>query len=207
MVRDPESPAARAYRSVRASIRHARQDTPIRSVLIAEPGVGDQTGHPAANIALSFALNQDQTVLIDTNTAEPIQHHLFHTPPGPGLAEWLAGVNPQEASPAAATGIDGLALIPAGEASALGGRSGADLLNAERCSSLIQSLGHTARFIVFHAPALPFSSEALTVAAEVDAVVLVVRSGVTKRTDAQRAREALDRVGANVLGAILTDAS
>ena len=205
VTRIPESPTAKAYRSVRASIRHARTESPIRTVLIAEAGAGDQRGEAAANIAASFALNGEPTVLVDADSERPVQNGLLNTRLSPGLVEWLLAGSSIERPEPVETAVDNLSVLPAGSTTALGTRSGADLLSADGCAELIDTLSGKYRFVLFHAPELPGSSEALTVAAQVDAVLLVVRSGVTKRTDAQRGREALERVGANILGAVLTD--
>jgi Mrp family chromosome partitioning ATPase len=206
VVRTPESPAAGAYRSVRATIRNAQADSPIRSLLIAESGVGDQSGVAGANIAASFAMNGDRTVIIDADCYSPNLHQLVGTSPSPGLLDWLGSRGSDQRPTPLETPIEGLRLLPAGSMQALRGRSPADMLTTDGCRELITSLEADARFVVFHAPQLPVSSEALTIASLADAVLLVIRSGVTKRTDAQRAREALSRVGAKVLGAILTDA-
>ena len=43
-------------------------------------------------------------------------------------------------------------------------------------------------------------------AAAVDGVLLIVRAGKTRRPAAQGVKEQLERVGANILGVVLTDA-
>ena len=207
VLRDQDSDAAQAYRSVRETLRHARDEEPIRSILLADTGSRDQTGEAAANIAASFALNGDPTVLLDLDAGQPALSGIFMTPGNPGLIDWLAGADEDGvvAPEGFSSGIDGLSIIPPGLRSATSNRAAlADLLTDRRCQRLISALGATAGRIIFHASVSPVSSQALTVAAEVDAVVLIVRSGATKRTDAQRAKESLQRVGANLLGVVLT---
>jgi Mrp family chromosome partitioning ATPase len=201
----PNSPSAQAYRTVRESLRHARSEKPIRSVLLADAGSRDQAGEAVANLAASFALNGDMTVLVDADSYNPVQHRLLNTSQSPGLVEWLSARDDNDRPGPLPTGIDCLSLLPAGSQLTDSQRSTADMLTPEACEKLVSDLTRTARFVLFHAPPLPASSEALAIAAHVDAVMLVVRSGTTKRTDAQRAKEALERVGANILGAVLTD--
>jgi capsular exopolysaccharide synthesis family protein len=205
VIRAPGSPAAQAYRAVRESLRYAKTEQPVRSVLLADAGSRDQAGETAANLAASFALSGEMTVLVDADATNPVQHRLLNTPQNPGLFEWLTTergcgrLTPRE------TAIDCLSVVPAGSPSGEQDRSMADLLTTAACTELIEQLSRTARYVLFHAPSLPASSEALAIAPQVDAVLLLVRSGTTKRTDAQRAKESLERVGANILGVVLTD--
>lgn len=208
VVREPDSVGAQAYRSIRETLRHAKVDVPIRSALLADVGSRDQAGEAAANIAASFALNGDSTVLVDLDAADPVLANLLHVSQSPGLIEWLStgADQPDAALAPIATEIPDLGLIPVGTR-VRGGPAAplADLMTDSACARLIKQLGESAHLVIFHASVAPISSQALTVAAEVDAVVLIIRSGTTKRTDAQRAKESLERIGANLLGVVLTD--
>jgi Mrp family chromosome partitioning ATPase len=59
--------------------------------------------------------------------------------------------------------------------------------------------------IVDTPPVLPFA-DALVLAAQADAVVLVVRSGVTRAKALMRSQEVLERAGANILGFVMNAA-
>ncbi len=205
VLREPDSEPAQAYRSVRETLRHAGDDSRIRSVLLADAGSREDTGVAAANIAASFALNGEPTVLVDLDAANPALPGLFNAAARPGLIDWLPGADQADAGApeTVPTGIESLTLLPAGVRSDASTRAAlADLLTARRCRSLITALDNDG-LVIFHGTVAPVSSQALTVAAGVDAVVLLVHSGVTKRTDAQRAKDALQRVGANLLGVVL----
>lgn len=205
VVSAPDSRAAQAYRAVRESIRHARADQPIRSVLLANPGTRTEAGVAVANLGASFALNGDATVIVDTDVANPVLHEVLNTSLSPGLIEWLSSRSSGQGPEPVETSVEALSLLPAGTRSGGTQRSMSDLLTGDACERLAGDLGTTARYVLFHAPPLSDSSEALTIGASVDAVLLVIRSGTTKRTDAQRAKESLERVGARILGVVLTD--
>lgn len=208
VVRLPDSDGAQAYRSVRETLRHTRSESPIRSILLADAGSDDQAGEAAANIGASFALNGDPTVLVDLDSTNPVLHLLLNTPASPGLIDWLSLTtgDEREAPEPFDTAIDRLTVLPPGAQSDSSTRAPvADLLTDAACQQLFETLGGNARYVICHASVSPISSQALTVAAHVDAVVILVRSGTTKRTDAQRAKESLERVGANLLGVVLTD--
>ena len=63
-----------------------------------------------------------------------------------------------------------------------------------------------ASFVLYDAPPILAATDALLLGSLLDGVVLSLRSGVTRRDDALRAREALERVHARILGTVLTNA-
>lgn len=208
MLSDPSSRAAEAYRSLRASVKFADVHPPVRSVLLADTGSGDQHYALAANLAAAIALAGDSVTLIDSNLRAPKLHEYLDSRREPGLADWLSACDSDAAAPLVRTSIDGLQFLPAGSPVNLSkaGSTPADLLGGELFKSLLDRLHSESEFLVFDAPPLSEVGDGLAVAARVDAVLLLVRSGRTKRAAAQRAKESLDRIGARVLGAVLTDA-
>lgn len=203
----PTSPAAEAYRSLRSTVKFANVDPPVRTLLIADAGTDGQHSTVAANLAAALALGGDSVVLVDAGLRKPTLHGFFGLANGDGLAEWLAAGDPGQPLPLVTTGIAGLRLLPAGHtpAAVAGGAAAADLLTGDRSAHLLALLRDEADFVVIDAPPLADYGDALAIAARADATLLLVRSGKTKRVAAQRAKDALDRVGARILGAVLTD--
>ena len=63
-----------------------------------------------------------------------------------------------------------------------------------------------AHYVLFDAPPVLAATDAAVLGAKLDGVVLVVRVGITRRDQAARARQALERVHVRVLGAVMTNA-
>jgi non-specific protein-tyrosine kinase len=207
VVRDPNSPSAEAYRSLRASVKFAGLVPPVHSILIADAGTEGQHSLASGNLAAALALGGDRVVLVDANLRAPALHQLFGRANGDGVGEWLAAGDPDAPLPLVPTGVPGLQLVCAGHAPMTGGPSSAsDLLSDDRCAILLDRLRGAADYVVIDAAPLSEVADALALAPRVDGVLLLIRSGRTKRVRAQRAKESLDRVGARVLGAVLTDA-
>lgn len=207
VVNKPTSAVAEAYRSLRASIKFAGLLPPVRSILIGDAGTDGQHSAAAANLAAALAVGGDSVILVDANLRNPRLQQYFGLPNSDGLGEWLSSPSPEAAFPFQETGVPGLHLLSAGHVSGLiAGVSAADLLNDDRCSYLLERLRESAEFVILDAAPLTEAADALSLAARVDGVLLLIRSGRTKRVRAQRAKESLDRVGARLLGAVLTDA-
>lgn len=206
VVTAPTAPVAEAYRTLRSSVKFADVTPPIHSLAIADSGTGGQHAVVAANLAAAFALGGDTVALIDAVLREPRLHQLLGVSNEQGLSEWLARGDVGQPLPLVETALPGLRLLPAGHAPAEAlGASPIDLLGSDACAALLTRLRDEVAYVVIDTSPLPEYGDALALAPRVDGVLLLVRSGHTKRAAAQRAKEALDRVGARVLGAVLTD--
>src|SRR6185436_6691536 len=99
---------------------------------------------------------------------------------------------------------DGFTLLPAG--SGLGAKPGV-LLTAERLRPLLDTLKGQAELVIFDSAPVLAVADNLVLASLVDGVVLIARAGKTQRRDLLRAKEALERAGATLLGAVLNEVS
>lgn len=197
----PDSPQAEAYRALRASIKFAGGAHPARSILLADAGAGDERATIAANVATALAAAGDATLLIDADLRRPAQHRIFGVDNDEGVSTYLRGQG-DALLPLTPTAVPSLALLPAGPPPP----DPAELLASDRLRRLLAQAREAAEFIIVDAPPITAVADALAVAAAVDGVLLIVRSGRTRRAAAQRAKEQLVRVGANLLGVVLADA-
>ena len=71
--------------------------------------------------------------------------------------------------------------------------------------AVMERLLGQADLLLFDAPPVMAATDAIVLATKVDGVLLVASAGTTKREHAQRALERLNKVNAQVLGAVLTN--
>lgn len=200
VLNQPDSPAAEAFRALRANVKFAAPERPARSILLADAALDPARPTIAANLAVALATAGDDTLLIDADLRRPSQHAIFGLPNDAGVATFLRGGD--GALPILPTAVPGLALLPAGPAPP----DPADLLASDRFRILLALAREVAEYVIVDAPPVTAVADALAVAAAVDGVLLIVHAGRTRRAAAQRAREQLLRVGANLLGVVLADA-
>lgn len=199
----PDSPAAEAYRTLRTNIKFATSDgsdQPARCILLADTGVGADRPTIAANLAVALAQAGAATLLIDADLRHPGQHTLFGAANEAGASTFLRGQD--STLPLLATAVPNLSLLPAGPPPP----NPAELLAADRFRLLVALAREAAAYTIIDAAPVTAVADALAIAAAADGVLLIVRAGRTRRPAAQRAKEQLLRVGANLLGVILTDA-
>ena len=80
-----------------------------------------------------------------------------------------------------------------------------DLLASPAMADLLARLRDEADVVLFDAPPVTLATDAIELATQVDGVLLTVAAGQTKRDDAQRAKEVLEKVGARVVGVALVN--
>jgi capsular exopolysaccharide synthesis family protein len=200
MLSQPTSPMAEAFRALRANLKFAGGDNPPRAILLADTGTGEGRALVAANLAVAIAQAGDPTLLIDADLRQSRQHELFGVSNAAGVSTYLRGEG--ETLPIAATAVPNLSLLPAGPTPP----NPAELLSSARSPVLIARAREAATFVILDAPPISAIADALALATIADGVLLVVRAGKTRRPAAQRAKDQLERVGANILGVVLTDA-
>jgi capsular exopolysaccharide synthesis family protein len=198
----PNSPAAEAYRTLRTNVQFASIDAPLRSILVTAVGTQEDKSAVAANLAISLAQGGSRVVLVDADLRRPRQHVLFGLANDEGLTSAVLPSANQDALPLRESGVDNLQVLTAGTQPA----NPADLLGSQRMAELLERLKASADILVLDSPPALAVTDAAVLARRVDGVLLVVRSGKTKRDQAAKARRLLERVNARILGAVLTDA-
>lgn len=196
----PDSPAAEAFRALRANIKFAGGENPARAILLADAGAGAERPAIAANLAVALAQAGDATLLIDADLRQPSLHTLLGLRNEAGVGTFLRDAS--GALPLQPTSIPNLALLPAGPTPP----GPAELLASDRFRLLLRLAREAATFVIIDAPPVTAVADALSIAAAADGTLLVVRAGQTRRPAAQRAKEQLQRVGANLLGVVLAGA-
>lgn len=178
---------AEAYRSLRSTVKFATGDHSIRSVLVVDVDRDDRS-EVAEQLATAFAEAGDRCVLIDTDSRASADRTT-------GFFDLMRG-------------FDGDVLqATTGQLTRLGpGQAGSpDALAGDAFTATLDRLIESHGFAILSAAPLPQYADALAIAPRVDAVILVVTSGGTRRPRAIDARDALDRVGARILGVVMVE--
>ena len=198
---DPRSPAAEAFRTLRTNLIFSSLDRPITTLLVTSAAPDEGKSVALANLAVTMAQGGRKTLLVDCDLRRPRQHELFGVPDRPGLTTMI--LDNVDEPPLAATGVENLALLPAGPLPP----NPADLLSSRRMELLITNLKSRADIVLFDAPPVISVTDAALLASKLDGVLLVVSAGQTKREHAQRAKELLEKINVRLVGAVLTNAT
>ena len=194
------SSAAEAFRTLRTNLMFSPNFQGMRAIVVTSAAPQEGKSTTAANLAMAFAQQGVRTLLVDADLRRPKLHKLFGMVQVPGLSSLLEGrYSPAEAI--RTTSVDNLYLLPSGPLPT----NPAEMLGGERMRRLLLGFPERIDLMVVDSPPLLAAAEAAVLAAEADAVLLVVRAGQTARGAAQQAMEQLSAVGARVVGAVLND--
>ncbi len=198
---DPRSAAAEAFRSLRTNLMFTSVERPIDTLLVTSAAQSDDKSFVLANLAVTFAQSGNRTILVDCDLRRPAQHEIWGIANERGLTTMILEDGAMATPPLVQTEIPNLQILPSGTLPPVP----ADVLSSQRMGEVIGVLKARAHYLLFDAPPVLAATDAAVLGAKLDGVVLVVRVGITRRDQAARARQALERVHVRVLGAVMTN--
>jgi protein-tyrosine kinase len=149
-------------------------------VMVTSALPGEGKTFTSVNLALSIALEYDNTVLlVDGDVAHPTMPSLLGAPNSPGLLDLLTRDDIDVADALVKTNVEKLSLLPAGSRH----RRSTELLASEQMASLLRELAsrYSDRIIVFDSPPLLATTEARVLASLMGQIVMVVAADATSQ--------------------------
>jgi capsular exopolysaccharide synthesis family protein len=199
-VSDLHSPGSQAYRKLRTHLIFSTGGEPLRTLLVTSPAAGEGKSTVSANLAVTFAQQNLNVLLVDADMRRARLHTLFGLERVPGLTEVLARQNTLE-EVIRPTGVEGLHLLPAGTLVP----NVSELLGSERMKAVLAELSSRFDLVVVDTPPVLAAADAEILGVQTDAALVVVRAGQTERQSAPYAVQQLRAIGARVVGAVLND--
>lgn len=196
---DPRSAAAEAYRTLRTNLVFSSVERPVHTLLVTSAAHSEEKSLVLANLAVTLAQTGSTTIIVDADLRRPTQHSVWGLPNDRGLSSMMIQDALLASPPLQASSIPGLSVLTSGELPPIP----ADVLSSQRMTDIIGILKARAQFVLFDAPPVLAAADAALLATKVDGVLLCVHAGVTRRDHVARAQQALARVHARTLGAVL----
>jgi capsular exopolysaccharide synthesis family protein len=175
---------------------------PQHSILITSASSGEGKTTIVANLASAFAEMGKKTVVLSCDLRNPEVHDLLQVENGGGLVEALeSGTTPIlngriVQSPLHESNIK---VLPSGPVPP----NPAELLNSDGMRRVIDEVCRHADVVLLDTPPILAAMDVATLVSEVDAVVVIARSGKTSVKAADSTSEMLNKLGAPFLGVVL----
>ncbi|MEV6305889.1 polysaccharide biosynthesis tyrosine autokinase [Actinoplanes sp. NPDC051861] len=198
LLRDPGSPAAEAYRYLRARLHPTLRTSAATTILVTSPGDRQGRTAVASNLAVALAQAGRSVVLVDADLRRPVQHQVFQVPGDYGLTTLLDG-DATVSEVLEDTTVPGLRVLPAGH------RTGehVDLLEGPQLARVLRALQEHCDVVVLDSAAVLSASDAIALAALSDHVLLVGDFRRTSRGSVRRALAELAEVTDGNLNTVL----
>jgi len=197
--RRPKSDISESYRALRTAILLSASGSPPRVMLVtsALPQEGKTT--TSINTAVTLAQKGARVLLVDADLRRPSVHKVFNIKPKVGLSTVLTGTSSVENTITHVPQLPNLYLLPAGPPPP----HPAELLGSNLMKQLILQWRQDYDHVIFDTPPALSVTDSILLSVDMDAVVLVIRSGNTTKAALRRTRELLGQVNARVLGVVV----
>ena len=198
-LQSPESVPAEAYRSLRTSIQFLGIDRPVRTLQLTSPGASDGKTTTVANLAVALANAGQRVVVVDCDLRRSRLHEFFRVHSTLGFTSVVLGEIPLSEALQRIAGVDRLHVLAAGPRPP----NPSELLSGRRTQEVFEALQAFADIVVIDSPPVLPVSDAVVLAAQVDATLLVANATKTSQRSAARAMELLRQVDAPMVGTVL----
>ncbi len=203
----PKSMIASIFEVLRNNINYALPPGAPKVVLMASGVVGEGKSTIAANLAISYCLEGNNALLIDTDLRRPRAHRLFENlcpqaMQSPGLGGYLSGRASLE-DVELRTKVPNLSFISAGK----GAVNPSKLLGSEEMRRLMEHAKRHYDVIILDGPAVLPVVDSTVVSQFVSGVVLVVSCKHAPAEQVSTAVARLEHVRARIVGMILNRVS
>jgi len=195
---------AESFRTTLTSILFSRQHGERPRVLVltsASPKEGKTT--TVSNLAIAVAEIKHRVLVVDADMRRPRLHNVYGVENTHGLSNLLMEKTPLEPgqleAACARTQVPGLYVLPSGSSRT----HASSLLHSERLPELLKLAREKFDTVIIDTPPMVNMADARVLARLGDALILVVRSGLTTRDAALLAKTRFAEDGTPILGTIL----
>lgn len=195
---DPSSIISEQFNTIRTNIQFSSIDKEIRSILFTSSAPSEGKSTVSNNVAVSWAKQDKQVILIDADLRRPTIHKTFNVSNKSGLSNFLLGTASLE-EVIQPTMVNNLFVITSGPTAP----NPSELLSSKKIQDLFQTLTTKYDFMILDAPPVNSVTDAQILATKVDGVILVVPQKIADKTGVARAKKALETVHSNILGAVM----
>ncbi|MGQ9585071.1 MAG: polysaccharide biosynthesis tyrosine autokinase [Anaerolineae bacterium] len=195
----PRSSAAEAFRTLRTNLRFARPDRDITTLLVTSSRPGEGKSLVAANLAVAVAQEGKNVILVDGDLRRPSVHKFFGLPNRVGLTNFVLNSGDDVENYLQEAETENLRVLTSGPLPP----NPLDMVASRRTEQAIRTLTGLCDVLIMDSPPVLTVADAMVLATRVDAALLVVQAGTTRKDVILRAFRTLQKAGVDVLGAAL----
>jgi capsular exopolysaccharide synthesis family protein len=196
----PSSRAAECCRSIRTNILFSDADRELRVLTITSPNPREGKTTSVIYLGTTMAQSGQKVLVIDTDMRRPRLHQSMGISRDRGLSNLILGDSTYEDT-IKTSDVPHLYVLPCGPTPP----NPAELLLTQRFKQIMADLGERYDRIILDSPPLQAVADAAVLGRLSDGVILVAKSGKTKREDLARSARQLRDVQARIVGVVINN--
>jgi tyrosine-protein kinase len=194
-----DSPVVEAYKALRTNLLFSSVDREVKTIVITSAVPNEGKSRTAANLAVVLAQAGHPTLLVDADFRRPCQHRIFGRVRNLGLSNLIVQDVPEASLYVPDDQVKDLVVLASGPTPP----NPSELLGSGQMKALLATFRKGFDYVVMDSPPVNAVTDASVLAATADAAILVVDTNKATYPAVQHAKEALERVGATVLGTVM----
>jgi succinoglycan biosynthesis transport protein ExoP len=187
------------YKALRTNLLFSTSEREPKVITVTSATPREGKSRVAANLAVALAQAGRNTLLIDCDFRRPVQHRLFSRQRNVGLADLIVGEVTEAEVILPVETVPNLYLLSSGSTP----HNASELLDSTAMRTLLGRVSEAFDQVILDTPAVNVMADGLIVGRNAEATLLVVEHGRSRYPAVRKAREALDNVGARVVGCAL----
>ncbi len=197
-----QSRHAEAYRQLRTNIHFTDLGARLKTIVVTSANPGEGKSTTASNLAAVLAQAGDRVILVDADLRRSSLRRTFKGPTSFGLTGLLYNDVQDPLLALTSTRWNNLRLLPAGVLPP----NPSELLTSTRMTRLLEKLRGMADYVIFDTPPVLAVTDAIILAANADATIVIAEAGKTRKDALRETARALHQANAKLLGVVINRA-
>lgn len=221
MIEDPNSVQAEAFRMLRTNIDFVNIERGAKTIMVTSALEQEGKSTTMANLAVAMAKAGRHVVLVDLDLRRPFVGRFFRLDGRPGVTDIVLGdVELDDALvelPMRGTELDHVGLTAEGNGSRTEGilevlpagptpPNAGEFVGTRSLARILEQVRDRADIVLIDAPPILHVNDAMALSAVVDAMLIVTRLRVVRRSTVDELNRLLETTPATKLGFVITDA-
>lgn len=204
--KDPKSPIAEIFRTLRTNIQFMNSQKSLKTLLVTSTMPVEGKTWVASNLAVTFAQAGKKVALIDADMRKGRLHKLFQVGVLPGLSNYLSGIDESGKVEEnnifkyiKQTEVENLYVIPAGNVPP----NPSELLTSEATIDMLDKLKEIFDIIILDGTPCLLVTDSIILSRIVDSTIIVTAHKLTKKDNLQKIKKSIENVGGKIAGVVV----
>ncbi len=198
-LKDPRNPLVESFRTLRTNLSYLNVEDDSNSVIITSAGPNEGKTTTAMNLAVVMADSGARVVLVDADLRKPSIAKTLGIEGGVGLSDLLAGKASFE-DVLQQFGRQHLFVLPAGRIPP----NPSELLGSKTMGKVLDMLSEHFDYVIIDTPPVLAVTDAAILSKRAGGTLMIAAAGRVRKQELSNALEALETVGGNLLGVVVT---